>query len=76
MISRFVRFNNNILKRYFSHDRKLPQVTYNDSILDKKKIGIKSERKEDEMKNNEINENEQKRQNFDSDLLHLLPKKN
>ena len=50
MISRFVRFNNNILKRYFSHDRKLPQVTYNDSILDKKKIGIKSERKEDEMK--------------------------
>lgn len=73
MIRRFLKINN-IIKRNFSNDRNLPSVKYIDSSLNNKKIGIKSERKEDEINIKKENNSIKKRKSSDNDLLHLLPK--
>jgi hypothetical protein len=73
MIRKFFKINHIIFKRNFSLDRKLPSVIYLESTLNNKKIGVKSEKKEDEMKIEKNNIKIKKREISDGDLLHLLP---
>ena len=76
MIRNFFKINQIIFKRNFSLDRKLPQIIYLESSLnnEKQKIGIKSEKKEDEIKIDKNDIKIKKRESSQGDLLHLLPK--
>lgn len=73
MIRNFLKINKIIIRRNFSNDRKLPTVKYIDSSLNIEKIGVNSERKDDEINLNKKNNCIKKRESSHDDLLHLLP---